>query len=133
MATPPAPPSGAPTDRTPTDQRAHIGVGEYASDGVMTTSEAVEVELPVAGVLHRCLSAVIDLLVLAAAIVMMSFVLVALIPRVSAAVAQTALIVVIVGLVLGIPIATEALTRGKTIGKLLLGLRTVRDDGQKNH
>src|SRR5690606_3323320 len=37
--------------------------------------------------------------------------------------------VIIVGLVLGIPIASETITRGKTIGKLIMGLRTVRDDG----
>lgn len=122
IGTPTPPPS-------PVDQRAHVGIGEYASDEVMTTSEAVEVELPVAGVLHRCVSAVIDLMVLAVAMVMMSFVIVTLVPRVSLAIAQAALIVVTVGLVLGIPIATETITRGKTIGKLILGLRTVRDDG----
>lgn len=121
MANPPAP--------APVDQRVHIGVGEYAADEVMTTSEAVEVELPVAAVLHRCASAIIDLIVLVIAMVMMSFVIVALVERVSTAIAQVALIVIVVGLVLGIPIATETITRGKTIGKLVMGLRTVRDDG----
>lgn len=124
MAIPPAP---VPTALV--DQRAYIGVGEYASDGVMTTSEAVEVELPVAGVLHRSASAVIDLIVLFVALIMMSFVIGVVVDRVSVAIAQVTLIVIIVGLVLGIPIASETITRGKTIGKLIMGLRTVRDDG----
>lgn len=111
------------------DQRAHIGVGEYASDGRVTTSEAVEVELPVAHVFQRALSALIDLVVLVAAMIGMSVLIGSLIDDVSMAVARTLLIVVLVGVVLGIPIATETVTRGKTVGKLALGLRTVRDDG----
>jgi len=122
IGTPTPPPS-------PVDQRSYIGVGEYASDGLMTTSEAVEVEVPVAGVLLRCVSAVIDLIILVIAMVMASFAVTPLIERVSVAVAQTALIVLVVALVLGIPIAMETITRGKTIGKLIMGLRTVRDDG----
>lgn len=114
---------------TSVDQRAHIGIGEYDRDELTTTSEAVEVELPVAHVFQRCLSAIIDLIVLFIVIVAVGLLVVNILDRVSFAVANTLLIVILVLAVLGIPIATETITRGKTLGKLLLGLRTVRDDG----
>lgn len=111
------------------DHRAHIGVGEYDADGRVTTSEAVEVELPVAPVFSRCLSALVDLIVLVIALFALALIASQFLDRVSMAVARTTLIVIIVLAVLGIPIALETITRGKTLGKLLLGLRTVRDDG----
>lgn len=110
------------------DQRAHIGTGEYDTDGAVT-SEAVEVDLPVASVLQRCLSALIDLVVLAVALFLASLVIGLVLPEVSNAIAQSLLVVTLVLLVLGIPITTETITRGKTVGKLTTGLRTVRDDG----
>ncbi|MCA1783041.1 MAG: RDD family protein [Dermatophilaceae bacterium] len=123
MSIPPEPPSGALID-----PRTHIGVGEYATDGTVT-SEAVEVELPVASVLHRLGSGLIDLLVLAVAGFLVALLIGLVIADVSFAVARTLLIVTLVLLVLGIPVASETLTRGKTVGKLVTGLRTVRDDG----
>jgi uncharacterized RDD family membrane protein YckC len=123
MAIPPGPPAGASTD-----QRVHIGFGEYASDETVT-SEAVEVELPVASVLHRIGSGLLDLLVLAVAGLLMTLLVGLVIADVSLAVARTLLTVTVVLLVLGIPIASETVTRGKTVGKLVTGLRTVRDDG----
>lgn len=123
MSIAPAAPSGQTED-----PRAHIGVGQYDTDGTVT-SEAVEVELPVASVLHRLGSALIDLLVLGVAAFLALLLVGVVIDDVSAALAQTLLIVTVVLLVLGIPIASETVTRGKTVGKLVTGLRTVRDDG----
>jgi uncharacterized RDD family membrane protein YckC len=126
----PAP--GAPSDAAPDhrthDHRTHIGFGEYDTDGAVT-SEAVEVELPVATVLHRVGSTLIDLVVLAVAGLLALLFVGTVIADVSMAVAQTLLVVTLVLLVLGIPIASETVTRGKTVGKLVTGLRTVRDDG----
>jgi uncharacterized RDD family membrane protein YckC len=110
------------------DPRVHIGTGEYDTDGAVT-SEAVEVELPVASILHRCLSGLIDLIVLVVALFLASLVIGLVIPEVSTAIAQSLLVVTVVLLVLGIPMATETVTRGKTVGKIATGLRTVRDDG----
>lgn len=110
------------------DPRVHIGVGEYETDGAVT-SEAVEVELPVASVLHRIGSGLVDLLVLAVAGFLATLLVGLVIDDVSLAVARTLLIVTVVVLVLGIPVASETVTRGKTVGKLVTGLRTVRDDG----
>ncbi len=95
----------------------------------MTTGEAVEVELPVAPVLLRCVSAAMDLVVLVVAMIVVGVIFGNLVEDVSMAVARTLLIVFMVLLVLGIPIASETISRGKTLGKLILGLRVVRDDG----
>lgn len=118
---------GAPSGEL-ADPRVHIGVGEYETDGTVT-SEAVEVELPVASVLHRIGSGLIDLLVLAVAGFLATLLVGLVISDVSFAVARTLLTVTVVLLVLGIPVASETMTRGKTVGKLVTGLRTVRDDG----
>lgn len=121
--------AAAPGAPRPVDQRAHIGIGEYDHDELATTSEAVEVELPIAHVFQRCLSAIIDLIMLIVVMFGVGVLIPLVIDRVSFAVANTLLIVILVLAVLGIPIATETITRGKTVGKLVLGLRTVRDDG----
>lgn len=103
-------------------------MGQYESEASVT-SEAVEVELPVANVLQRCASALIDVVVLICAMFAFSLLAGAIMPRVSSAVAQTIMIVFVVFVILGIPIATETVTRGKTVGKFAMGLRTVREDG----
>ncbi|MDO5504053.1 MAG: RDD family protein [Actinomycetia bacterium] len=110
------------------DPRAYIGVGQYASEGSVT-SEAVEVELPVANVLMRIVSFLIDLVILILSAMVIGFLLAQVVFDLSEPILRTLLIVTIVGLFLGIPIATETVTRGKTVGKLVTGLRTVRDDG----
>lgn len=111
-----------------TDHRRHVEVGRYASDAAVT-SEAVEVELPVANILHRVGSGLVDLVVLLVAGFGAVLLISLFIDRLSAALAQSLFVVTLVLLVLGIPVATETITRGRTIGKLVTGLRTVRDDG----
>ncbi|WP_299519797.1 RDD family protein [uncultured Serinicoccus sp.] len=92
------------------------------------TSEAVEVELPAAALPTRMLSGLIDLLVVAAGVVA----LVLLVPgdlfEADAALGQVFVIVLTVLAMAGIPITLETLTHGRTLGKLVMGLRTVRDD-----
>lgn len=92
------------------------------------TSEAVEVELPAASLPVRMLSGIIDLVVVA---LVAAFIIwrapLELIAQ-DAALAQAFAIVVMVLLMAGLPIALETLTRGRTVGKMVMGLRTVRDD-----
>ena len=47
----------------------------------------------------------------------------------SDAVGQTVVILMVVGVTVGVPTVVETVTRGRTLGKLALGLRVVRDDG----
>ena len=95
----------------------------------MVTGEGVAVELPVATVLVRAGSGILDVLVAMALLIAAAFVLPVLVSGTSDAVARTIVIVTMVGIFVGVPTAVETLTRGRTLGKLALGLRVVRDDG----
>ena len=107
---------------------APAGYRSYASDDVVT-GEGVAVELPVASVLARAGSGIIDLLVAVVLSIIAVFALPVLAGRASEAVARTLVILIVVGITVALPAVVETLTRGRTLGKLALGLRVVRDDG----
>ncbi|WP_130013095.1 RDD family protein [Serinicoccus sediminis] len=92
------------------------------------TSEAVEVELPAAPVPTRMVSGLIDLLVIAAGVVALVLLLPGDLFEADAALGQVFFIVLTVLAMAGVPITLETLTHGRTLGKLVMGLRTVRDD-----
>ena len=104
------------------------GYRSYASDD-MVTGEGVAVELPIAGVPSRAASGIIDLLVAAVLLVAGSIAAGAVFSGTSDAVGRTVVILLVVGVTVGIPTVVETVTRGRTLGKLALGLRVVRDDG----
>jgi uncharacterized RDD family membrane protein YckC len=100
----------------------------YASDDLVT-GEGVAVELPVASVASRAVSGLIDLVVAFVALMIGAFLAALLLPNASDAVVTTTTILLVVGVTVGLPALVETLTRGRTVGKLALGLRVVRDDG----
>ncbi len=104
------------------------GYRAYASEDVVT-GEGVAVELPVATTLVRAVGLLIDLLLAAALLVLDGVVVGFLTAQTSDAVAQAVGLVGLVLVVVGVPATLETLTRGRTLGKLALGLRVVRDDG----
>ncbi len=104
------------------------GYRSYASDDLVT-GEGVAVELPVAGVPSRAASGLLDLLVAAVLLVGGVLALDLVLGRMSDAVRQTVTILLVVAVTVGFPTVVETLTRGRTLGKLALGLRVVRDDG----
>lgn len=104
------------------------GYRGYASDDIVT-GEGVAVELPVAGVPSRAVSGLIDLVIAAVALMAGSLLAAVLLPNASDAVMTTTTILLVVGVTVGLPALVETLTRGRTVGKLALGLRVVRDDG----
>lgn len=95
----------------------------------LVTGEAVVVELRLAKLPTRALAFGIDLLVMVAAFVVLitvgSGVLDTADPALVAAVALTLALAVFVGY----PVTVETLTRGRSVGKIVLGLRVVREDG----
>ena len=94
------------------------------------TGEGVAVELPVAGIVPRIGARLIDAVATVVAGVALWLVAGWLgIGSQSDAVQRTVLILILVLLTVAIPTAVETATRGKSLGKLALGLRTVRDDG----
>ncbi|MZE81739.1 RDD family protein [Streptomyces xinghaiensis] len=95
----------------------------------LVTGEAVVLGLRPAKLPSRTLAVVIDLLVAFALYVAVTMALTAAVSSLDEA-AQAAVSVAAFMLVLvGVPIAVETLTRGRSLGKLVCGLRVVRDDG----
>ncbi len=94
------------------------------------TGEGVAVELPVAGVVFRVGARLIDTLATVVAGVLLWLVATWLgVENTSGAVQRIVVLLILVLLTVAIPTAVETATRGKSLGKLALGLRTVRDDG----
>ena len=96
----------------------------------VVTGEAVVLELRPASFAARALSCLID--VLSQVLVLLLFFLVmgnALGGALDPALSRALLLVAVVLLVLVIPVAVETLTRGKSLGRWIMGLRIVRDDG----
>lgn len=96
----------------------------------IVTGEAVVLELRPASFAARALSSIIDVL---AQVVVLVGLLVLFAQTLGESVDPalgTALVLTIVVLVMvGAPVAVETLTRGKSLGRLAMGLRIVRDDG----
>lgn len=101
--------------------------GIFHTDGFVT-SEAVEIDLPAAPLPTRMASGLIDLLIVAALLLLLAWAGVLAFFQTDEALARAAGIALVVALVVGLPVAQETLLRGRTLGKLALGLRTVRDD-----
>jgi uncharacterized RDD family membrane protein YckC len=100
----------------------------HVSDVV--TGEAVALDLRLAQLPSRLTAAVLDLLAMAVAY----GVIIVIILQAGLADADTALlggiaVSLLVLVFLVYPVAMETLTRGRTLGKMALGLRVVRDDG----
>ncbi|WP_244929962.1 RDD family protein [Nocardioides sp. W7] len=94
----------------------------------LVTGEAVALDLPPAGLGVRMLSGFIDvcLTLVLLVVVLLLFLVAAL--QTDGAIFHIAVIGTLVVTFLVWPTAIETLTRGRSVGKLALGLRTVRDD-----
>jgi uncharacterized RDD family membrane protein YckC len=111
---------------------AHARAPEFATltDDDLVTGEAVALDLPPAGLAARLASGLIDVVVTAVAGLLLLWFLVVSVVTFDAdsALAWVGWISLLVFLFLVYPTTIETLTRGKSLGKLALGLRTVRDD-----
>lgn len=96
----------------------------------VVTGEAVVLELKPAGFAARGLSIIIDILAQFIAAILLSLLIGNVFSGVLDEALTTALVlVVVVLLLLVVPVTIETLTRGKSLGRLVMGLRIVRDDG----
>jgi uncharacterized RDD family membrane protein YckC len=95
----------------------------------LVSGEGVVYELSHAGVGSRTVATLIDLAIEFVALTMLLTVTVALSGSGDSAATAAISVVMVVAVLAGYPIVTEWLTRGRTIGKLCMGLRVVRDDG----
>jgi uncharacterized RDD family membrane protein YckC len=95
----------------------------------LVTGEAVVLELRPASFATRAMAWALDTLVLVIAAVVL-FVTTAVVAGSLDDAAESALaLTCLVGLLIGVPVTVETLTRGRSLGKLAAGLRVVRDDG----
>jgi uncharacterized RDD family membrane protein YckC len=96
----------------------------------VVTGEAVALDLRIAQLPSRLTAGVLDLLVMLAVYgVMVGVILAAGLSDADPALVAGIGITLLVLVFLGYPVAMETLTRGRSLGKMALGLRVVRDDG----
>ena len=103
---------------------AYLGI----SDDVVT-GEAVVLDLRPASFITRALGLVLDLAVTAVAVTAVSWLLLDTTNVLDEAASSAIGLVAMLGILIGIPITVETLTRGRSLGKLAAGNRVVRDDG----
>jgi uncharacterized RDD family membrane protein YckC len=106
---------------------AHGGYGSLTVDDLVT-GEAVALDLPPASIAMRMVSGFIDVVATILLLLVVIFLYGAATVRASGALAHVALIGTLITVFLVAPTTMETLTRGKSLGKLATGLRTVRDD-----
>ncbi len=94
----------------------------------LVTGEAVALDLPPAGLGVRMASGLVDVAVTVLLLVALLLVLVTAVLQTDDALVQVAVLGSIITSLVIYPATLETLTRGKSLGKLALGLRTVRDD-----
>jgi len=94
----------------------------------LVTGEAVALDLPPAGVGSRMASGLIDYFATILLLIVAIMIAAAASNSADGALVAVAMIGTSVVVFLVIPTTLETLTRGKSLGKLALGLRTVRDD-----
>ncbi|MGN6333294.1 MAG: RDD family protein [Motilibacteraceae bacterium] len=95
----------------------------------VVTGEAVVVDLRVARLASRGLAVALDFALQLVVLLIGAIALAALSPLLDSALAAVLVLLLVVGVLVGYPVVAETLSRGRTLGKLALGLRAVRDDG----
>ncbi|GAB3594706.1 RDD family protein [Angustibacter peucedani] len=95
----------------------------------VVTGEAVLLDVRPATFASRAVSGAIDLAAELAVLITTFVVSLRLTTSLDGAAAAALSLVVFVGVAVGVPVLVETLTRGRTLGKLVMGLRAVRDDG----
>lgn len=97
--------------------------------GDVVTGEAVVLDLRLARLASRALALAIDLAVQIALLLIGVFVVAGALSVVDSAMAAAIGLAFYVAVIVGYPVAWETLSRGRSLGKMALGLRVVREDG----
>jgi uncharacterized RDD family membrane protein YckC len=98
------------------------------TDDDLVTGEAVALDLPPAGLGVRMVSGLIDVALTVALLLLVVLLAFVVAIRTDGALLWVAWIGTLVTVFVAVPTTVETLTRGKSLGKLTMGLRTVRDD-----
>jgi uncharacterized RDD family membrane protein YckC len=116
----------------PADPTGDAGLAADHPVDRLVSGEAVELDVRVARIGSRVFALLLDMAVEIAGLailVPLALLVAALTVQLDAALARAILISCVVAMLIGYPVAFETLARGRTLGKLALGLRVVRDDG----
>lgn len=95
----------------------------------LVTGEAVVLDLRVAKLASRGVAMLLDVLVQGALLLIAVLALVFTMPSADSSLTVALLLTLFVLIVIGYPVLFETLSRGRSLGKLALGLRVVRLDG----
>ncbi|MFI9269098.1 RDD family protein [Kitasatospora sp. NPDC052896] len=95
----------------------------------LVTGEAVVLDLRAAKLPSRALAVLLDLAVQFLAYFLCVFALLAVLPDLDGAAAAALMVGMLVFFLVALPVLVETLSRGRSLGKLALGLRVVRTDG----
>ena len=95
----------------------------------VVTGEAVVLELRPASFGARMLGTAIDIAVQVVVLILLLVLLEPLLSAADPAALRAATLLTILGVFLILPVTVETLSRGRSVGKLAMGLRIVRDDG----
>lgn len=96
----------------------------------LVTGEAVVLQVRIARMPTRALACAIDFVIQSIVLVtLLGFLLGFLLVEASPALGIALVTIVVLLVLVGYKVVMETLTRGKTLGKLILGLKVVRDDG----
>ena len=95
----------------------------------LVTGDAVVLDVQIAQLPVRALAAVIDLLVVGAGYVLAVMLWAAAQARFDDAIGGAIMVIFTVALMVGYPVSMEMATRGRSLGKMVMGLRVVSDDG----
>jgi uncharacterized RDD family membrane protein YckC len=95
----------------------------------LVTGEAVPLEMRLAKLPSRALAILMDWALLAAIGIPLAIAVGSVMSSADPALQATVALLGFIGLFVGVPVLIETLTRGRSVGKLALGLRVVRDDG----
>jgi uncharacterized RDD family membrane protein YckC len=98
-------------------------------DDEILIGEGVRLEAGAAPVTYRMVSGLIDIVVSLVVIWGSSFLVSELAGTLNAAASKALIIVYVVTLLVLAPATVETLTRGRSVGRIAMGLRIVRDDG----
>ncbi|MEI2714429.1 MAG: RDD family protein [Nocardioides sp.] len=94
----------------------------------LVTGEAVALDLPPASLGARMVSGLIDVLVTVVLVTLLMLLTLSVTVHLGNALLRASMILCMITIFLVYPTAMETLTRGRSLGKLAMGLRTVRDD-----
>ena len=101
------------------------------TDDDLVTGEAVALDLPAASLGSRIVSGLIDVIVTGLVLVVVVLLLLPVAFTTDAALTWVAVIGTMISVFLVLPTTLETMTRGKSLGKMAMGLRVTGEAGQR--